>query len=300
MVLTVQFCFLSCISLSICYGFLLTNRTSTSFIGPIGLTDGHYLILTDALSIQKQSLAQMETFVLQLQQELKTLQNANNILKHDNDALKIQNSNLSDQINSFQNDTNRQFNSLHSFTNSSSYRLDWLEQKYLEIQSPVNSSGNRLDALEQNYALVSKEIRVLNEINQPVALTARGAADVVYNSGNTMKFQSTITSIGISNIAKFKNTGHFTCEKSGIYLFSVYVAIQCGDHARNGDFELYKNSDLISRVLIVLDGISGTYYSGSGTVAVQINTGDVLYANAWRNKMKIAYVHSSFTVIKMH
>ncbi|CAC5406861.1 unnamed protein product [Mytilus coruscus] len=73
MVLTMQVRFLSCIILSACHGFLLTSKTGIPSVGTSGLTDYHYLMFTDALGVQKQLLSQMETFVLQLQNELKTV-----------------------------------------------------------------------------------------------------------------------------------------------------------------------------------------------------------------------------------
>lgn len=86
MIFTMQFCFLSCIMLSLCHGFLLANKTSISSVGTPGLTDSHYLILTDALGVQKQLLSQMETFVLRLQNELKTVNQEVKDLKSGNSA----------------------------------------------------------------------------------------------------------------------------------------------------------------------------------------------------------------------
>ncbi|VDH95353.1 Hypothetical predicted protein, partial [Mytilus galloprovincialis] len=86
MIFTMQFSFLSCIMLSLCHGFLLTNKTGISSVGTPALTDSHYLILTDALGVQKQLLSQMETFVLRLQNELKTVNQEVKDLKSGNSA----------------------------------------------------------------------------------------------------------------------------------------------------------------------------------------------------------------------
>lgn len=66
------------------------------------------------------------------------------------------------------------------------------------------------------------------------------------------------------------------------------------------DFEMRKNSQLISRVMIVYASghSSGTRFSGSGTVVVQIIAGDVLFANAYRHMM-LYDIDSCFTVIKI-
>lgn len=86
MVITMQFCFLSSIILSICHGFLLLNKTGISSVGSHCLTDSHCLTLTDELCIQKQLLAQMKLIILQLKNELKTLKQEVNDLKSGNNV----------------------------------------------------------------------------------------------------------------------------------------------------------------------------------------------------------------------
>lgn len=52
----------------------MPHKTGISSGGGQGVVDNHYLILTmDALGVQKQSLSQMESFVLKLQSELKAM-----------------------------------------------------------------------------------------------------------------------------------------------------------------------------------------------------------------------------------
>lgn len=130
-----------------------------------------------------------------------------------------------------------------------------------------------------------------------VALTSCTSTSIDYQDGEIMKFPSTKTSIGMSNVGQFRTSGKFTCEKSGIYLFSVNIAYDGGATA---DFDMRKNSQLISRVMIVHASghSSGTRFSGSGTVVVQINAGDVLFANAFRH-MILYNIDSCFTVIKI-
>ncbi|VDI72735.1 Hypothetical predicted protein [Mytilus galloprovincialis] len=85
--LTMQVRFLSCIILTACHGFLLTNKTGIPSVGTSAFTDYHYLMLTDALGAQKQLLSQMETFVLQLQNQLKTVNQEVKDLKSGNSAV---------------------------------------------------------------------------------------------------------------------------------------------------------------------------------------------------------------------
>ncbi|VDI72738.1 Hypothetical predicted protein [Mytilus galloprovincialis] len=394
MIFTMQFCFLSCIMLSLCHGFLLANKTGISSVGTPGLTDSHYLILTDALGVQKQLLSQMETFVLRLQNELKTvnqevkdlksgnsaghsfaivelknetselrgksaqlqksydvlqkkfdtIQNENNVLKHDNTALKLQMSNwnnfsvlINQKLNSFthsiaasniQNVTtiqssvdtlksqvkllNTRFSSL-SWTSTSrgqdflalldksnvaDLKLETFEQNYA---LDGNSTKDRFQSLEQNFTSLSSEIRTLKgkvqDMNQPVALTSCISSSVDYRKGQIIKFPVTKTSIGINNVTEFHTTGTFTCETSGVYLLAVHIA---NSGNSNAVFALYKNSKVISYVMVVYGTHSTDYNSGSGTVVVEMKAGDILLAKAIENFNVQGFFYSCFTVLKIN
>lgn len=69
-------------------GFLLPNKTGISSGGGQGVVDNHYLILMDALGVQKQSLSQIESFVLKLQSELKVMKQE--VTKLDNKSTESQ------------------------------------------------------------------------------------------------------------------------------------------------------------------------------------------------------------------
>ncbi|VDI83336.1 Hypothetical predicted protein [Mytilus galloprovincialis] len=181
-------------------------------------------------------------------------------------------------------------------TSSVDLKLKTIEQNYA-LQG--NSMENRVHSLEQNYSSLASEHGTLkgmvNEMNQPVALTSCGSTGT-YAIGQIMQFPNTKTSVGFNHVAEFFKTGKFTCEKSGVYLFSVHIA-----HYGPADssFELQRNGEMISRVMIVSGTHSSAYYSGSGTVVVQINAGDTLFAMANRN-VNNAASYSCFTVIRIN
>lgn len=110
-----------------------------------------------------------------------------------------------------------------------------------------------------------------------------------------MKFPSIKTSVGINNTAEFEKTGQFTCSKSGVYLFSVFVG---RESVSNAEYGLYRNRQLISNVMIDY-GASGSYFSGSATVVVQITAGDILSAKAV-STFRVSGIYSCFTVIKIN
>lgn len=112
-----------------------------------------------------------------------------------------------------------------------------------------------------------------------------------------MKFPSTKTSTGINNVAEFKNTGKFTCEKSGVYLFAAYITYEGNS---NAFFEMQRNSQVLSHVLITYGTDSGKYFSASGTMAVQMNAGDILFAKANTDIAVVGNNYSCFTVLRIN
>lgn len=147
------------------------------------------------------------------------------------------------------------------------------------------------------FALFQSYIRWKNLFLLSVALTSCTVSETSYKDGQIIKFPATKTSVGISNLAAFHSTGKLTCGKSGLYLFSVFI----GYHGHStADFVMYKNSQDISYVMIVDRVNSGNLFSGSGTVVVQMNVGDILFAKAYRNDMKVAGYYSCFTVLKIN
>lgn len=127
-------------------------------------------------------------------------------------------------------------------------------------------------------------------------MTSCTASDVDYSSGQIIQFPSTKTFIGISTLYDFQTTGTFNCEKSGVYLFAVFIT-NYGNF--NADYVLYKNSQLLSQVVIVLGKHDYNYFSGWGTVVVQLNVGDTLLAKVNRN-MRVAGSDSCFTVLRIN
>lgn len=97
-------------------------------------------------------------------------------------------------------------------------------------------------------------------------------------------------------MTEFHTTGTFTCEKSGVYLLAVHIA---NSGNSNAVFALYKNSKVISYVMVVYGTHSTDYNSGSGTVVVQMNAGDILLAKAIEN-FNVQGSYSCFTVLKIN
>lgn len=162
MVLPIQFCFLSCIIMSICHGFLLPNKTGISSVGTHGLTDSHYLILTDELGIQKQLIAQMETFVLQLQNELKTVNQEVKDLKSGNSAtqslafekLKNESFTQSRVVAELKNETS-EFREKSVWLQN---RYDILQKKFDTLQNENNVFKGQITDLRNSSVMINQQL----------------------------------------------------------------------------------------------------------------------------------------------
>lgn len=64
------------------------------------------------------------------------------------------------------------------------------------------------------------------------------------------------------------------------------------------EYYLYKNSNSLSRVIISGSYQCSTYHAGSGTVVVQMDVGDTLYASMTSSN-EIEGPYSCLTVIKI-
>ncbi|CAC5384650.1 unnamed protein product [Mytilus coruscus] len=167
-----------------------------------------------------------------------------------------------------------------------------LKNETSELREKSTRLQNNYDSLQKKFGALQNE----NSVLKHVAITSCTSSSVDYQDAEIIKFPSTKTSIGINSLTEFQNTGKFICEKAGVYLFAVYITYY-GNY--NADFELKKNNQRISIVMIVYGThAGGNYYSGSGTVVVQMNAGDILFAEANRH-MTVAGSYNCFTVLKI-
>lgn len=198
-----QFCVLSCIILSTCHGFLLTNKTGIPSIGTNGLTDGHYLILTDALSVQKQLLTQMETFVLQLQNEFKTLKQEVKDLKSMNNVtqslavapLKKESANHSLAISA-----------LKKESASQSLVISKLKNDTSEARAKSTRLQNINDILQKKFDTLQKENNVLKHDNAVIKIQISNWNNFsVYINKELNSFTHSIAATNIQNVTSIQS-----------------------------------------------------------------------------------------------
>ena len=124
-----------------------------------------------------------------------------------------------------------------------------------------------------------------------VALTACSNTATV-NSGDAVKFPKVHINYGIQNMTLFKQTGIFTCEQKGLYMFFSNMM----SYSKDGYFRWYlNNSTYLSGVYV---GYQTQYQSGSGMVTLELAVGDTVSLKSLRSNIYVN-VYSCYTLIKI-
>ena len=124
-----------------------------------------------------------------------------------------------------------------------------------------------------------------------VALTACTNSETV-RSRDMVKFPNVKSNYGIKNMTLFKQTGIFTCEQKGLYVFFSSIM----SSTKDGYFTWSVNSKTLSGTYI---GGSATHYrSGSGMVTVELDVGDTVSLKYMYSSISVHY-YSCCTIIKI-
>jgi len=118
-----------------------------------------------------------------------------------------------------------------------------------------------------------------------------------FTEGTIIKFPDTKTVYGISDINRFKISGQFVCEVSGVYLFSVHIMSNSNDAA----YIMLKNNMILSYVYVIHTSNTTDSHenTGTGVMAAQLNVGDTLYVKADTNMHIYSGSWSCMTIIKI-
>jgi hypothetical protein len=124
-----------------------------------------------------------------------------------------------------------------------------------------------------------------------VALTACSNSETV-DVGDIVKFPDVIINYGIQNLTLFKQTGIFTCEQKGMYMFfSSMVSL-----STNGYFRWYLNNSTSLSTIYV--NKHNSYQSGSGMVTVELAVGDTVSLKPYNSYIRFDSA-SCYTLIKI-
>jgi hypothetical protein len=103
-----------------------------------------------------------------------------------------------------------------------------------------------------------------------IALTSCSYGATV-NYGDVVRFPNVKTNYGLQNLTLFKQTGIFTCEQKGLYMFFSSMM----SHTAEGFLRWYlKNPHSLSAIYV---GNHDDYQSGSGMVTIELDVGDTVF-----------------------
>ena len=120
-----------------------------------------------------------------------------------------------------------------------------------------------------------------------VALTACSNHGHV-NTGDIVKFPNVKSNYGIQNLTQFKQTGIFTCEQKGLYMFFSNMV----SNRANAYLIWYLNNST------ALSEISFKYQSGSGMITVELAVGDTVSLKSETDNISV-HSFSCYTLIKI-
>ena len=124
-----------------------------------------------------------------------------------------------------------------------------------------------------------------------VALTACSNGETV-NIGDVVKFPNVKSNYGMQNLTLFKQTGIFTCEQKGLYMFFSNIV----SSTPYGNYKWYlNNSNSLSGVYV---GHQNSFQSGSGMVTVELAVGDTVSFISHNNNASFDSA-SCYTLIKI-
>ncbi|XP_052078284.1 uncharacterized protein LOC127716199 [Mytilus californianus] len=175
----------------------------------------------------------------------------------------------------------------------STFRKEMEAELEVKMEKKQTILGNKLEGeMEQ----LKSEVKTATE---KVAVTSCAPSTITYGSGEIIKFSEVKLSNGIGNVDNFKSSGTFTCEKPGLYLVGVYIM----SYSNYAQFQIRKNGRLLSYVhvnpVLQSTGDNNKYHTGTGIMAVQLNTNDKLNIKAGTSKMPVYGGYSCLTIIKV-
>jgi hypothetical protein len=125
-----------------------------------------------------------------------------------------------------------------------------------------------------------------------VALTACSNVEYV-NSGDVVKFPSVYRNYGLQNMTLFKQTGIFTCEQKGLYMF--FSSITSTSKIRGYFRWCLNSSKYVSSIYV---GNQNDFETGSGMVTLELAVGDTVSLKSFINNY-LVYTFSCYTLIKI-
>lgn len=250
------------------------------------------------LNVTKQKAYELQNEVNELKSlksvaQMHSVQHLNNVTKH----LEQEIQNTHNNINVLESDATARKQDFIALVQDASQMKTELARQTASMLSKIDNFRNFtvgfIDGLRVNMSNEINE-KIMNYsllVNtKQVALTACGYG--TYNNGDIVKFSNIIEHQGLDRLNSFTQSGIFTCEMSGTYVFFASLMSSTSD----GYFVLYKNS--LHKSGAYISGRSGSYESGSGMLVVELIVGDTVSLKCERSNIGI-HDYSCFSFFKI-
>ncbi|VDH98351.1 Hypothetical predicted protein [Mytilus galloprovincialis] len=112
---------------------------------------------------------------------------------------------------------------------------------------------------------------------------------------NIMKLSDMQYSVGITNLAAYRNTGKFTCEQEGLYIISASVM----SLSSGAEFYIYMNGNIISETYIAQNNNNNEKHTGAVTITQELNQNDKVWLYATGSFYLYGGLQSTLTIVKI-
>ncbi|XP_063398954.1 uncharacterized protein LOC134683577 [Mytilus trossulus] len=187
--------------------------------------------------------------------------------------------------------TNHQLKSLEVFMKNETHNLESniTNKLNLSITSVKRDMINNVQHLQSG---LNDTLSKLDGMSNRAVLSAWTSGATLPPS-TVIPFNTVHTSHGIHDLMSIKNDGKFTCEKSGLYLISVFVTTSSNS---NGYFDVYKNEKLISRAFRHPHLYLLTF---TAIVTERVQTNDTVYVKNGQEMDVYGGTYSAFSIIQI-
>lgn len=247
--------------------------------------------------------------------EIKTLQQTVQVISTQTNTLRMKERARGQDFLALYNMTTNSLNELDVRTQSKfqqvetdvDQRVDTLTNETRFAQNSIGIHLNNIHKNQSDFALKIREIehrehlkfsdlqKQINDSTELVAMTAQLKSSSPKTSG-ILKFDNVRFSIGISNLAAYKSTGKFVCERKGLYMISSSIMAK-----RNGaSYYIYLNGQEMSETYIsyATSNPSDIYHTGTVVFTLQLLPNDSVWIHNPGYEMSGA-LHSTLTIVKV-
>ncbi|XP_071122919.1 uncharacterized protein [Mytilus edulis] len=188
--------------------------------------------------------------------------------------------------------TNHQLKSLEVFMKNETHNLE--SNINITISQSITAVKKEMMNNVQHLQFgLNDTLSTLDKISNRVVLSAQLTSSETVAATTVIPFKEVRTSHGIHDLTSIRNEGKFICEKSGVYLISVFVSTNTDN---NGYYYVYKNNEYIAKAY---RHPKSYYLTFTAIVTERLQTNDIVYVQNGPEMLVFGGVQSAFSIIEI-